>query len=114
MSAYADARRTFSEVISTTVSPASSGANTVLAAVTGRKIRILSLSLSAASAVNVKFQSASGGTDITKLFYLTSGDLNVVLPHNPFGWFQTVAGELLCADLSGGVSVAMQITYVLI
>lgn len=114
MSAFADSKRSFSDIISTTISPASSGANTVLAAVTGRRIRILAISLSAASAVNAKFQSASGGTDITKLFYMTSGDLNVVLPYNPFGWFQTVAGELLCMDLSSGVSVAIQITYVLI
>lgn len=113
MSAYADARRTFSEVISTTVSPATSGDNTALAAVTGRRIRVLSLSLSAASAVNAKFTSSTT-SDLTKLFYMTSGELNVVLPHNPFGWFQTVAGELLGLNLSGSVSVALQITYVLI
>ena len=113
MSAFTDARRSTSDVISTTVSVSSSGDNTAIAAVTSRRIRVLAVSISAASAVNAKFTSSTT-SDLTKLFYLTSGDLNVVLPYNPFGWFQTVAGELLGLNLSSGVSVALQITYVLI
>jgi len=113
MSAYADARRTFSDIISTTVSPSSSGDNTVIAATTGRKIRVLAVAISAASAVNAKFTSSTT-SDITKLFYLTSGDLNVVLPFNPMGWFETVSGELLGLNLSSGVSVALQITYAIL
>jgi len=115
MSALADARRSFSDIISTTVTVATSGDNTLVAAVTSpnnRKIKVLAVAISAASAVNVKFTSSTT-SDITKLFYLTSGDLNVVLPYNPFGWFQTVSGELLGLNLSGNVSVAIQLTYVL-
>ena len=113
MSAYADARRTFSEVISIKKTPGDSGANTLIAAVAGRRIRVLSMAMSAAAAVNCKFQSSTT-TDITGLIYFTTGELNVVLPHNPFGWFQTVAGELLGCDLSGAQVVTMQFTYVLI
>jgi hypothetical protein len=70
--------------------------------------------MSVASAVNLKWGSATAGTDITKLIYFTAGELNVNLPYNPFGWFQTVAGELLNANLSGTVVTTAQITYVLI
>ena len=113
MSAFADVKRSFSDIVQLSVAPSSSGANTLLAAVTGRKIRVLAASISAASAVNVKFQSGTT-PDISKLIYLTTGQLNVVLPYNPFGWFETAAGALLGCDLSGGVVVGMQITYVLI
>ena len=114
MSAYADVRRTFSEVISTKLTGNSSGANDLIALTASRKIRVLALSISVASAVNVKFTSGTGPTDITGLFYLTTGELNINLPFNPFGWFQTAAGEKLGMDLSSGVVTNLQITYVLI
>ncbi len=113
MSAFADVKRTFSDILTTTVSPASSGDNTVIAAVTGRKIRVLAVTFSASAAVNGKFTSGTT-PDITGLFYFTTGELNVQLPYNPFGWFQTAAGALLGFNLSSGTSVALQITYVLI
>jgi len=113
MSAYGDARKSWSDVISTTIGPSSSGDNTLIAATTGRKIRVLACSISAASSVNVKFTSSTT-SDLTKLFYLATGELNIALPYNPMGWFQTVAGELLGMNLSGGVVVAVQLTYAIV
>ncbi len=113
MSAFADSKRSFSDILSVKVAPASSGTNTLVAAVAGRKIRVVAITMSASAAVNCKFQSGTT-PDITGLFYFTTGELNVQLPYNPFGWFETVAGALLGCDLSGATSVGMQITYVLI
>lgn len=94
-----------------TAAPASSGANTIIAAVTGLKIRVLSLWMSPATAVNAKWQSSTT-SDLTKLFYMPSSHPGVVLPHNPMGWFQTVAGELLNLDLSGAVVVNVGGVYI--
>lgn len=94
-----------------TLAPGSSGANTVVAAVTSLKIRVLSLWMSPASAVNAKWQSSTT-SDITKLFYMPSAGVGVTLPHNPMGWFQTVAGELLNLDLSGAVVVNVGGVYI--
>ncbi len=113
MSAYVDAKRSFTEVISLPLTWTTSGDNTIVAAVTGRRIRVLAAAISVASAVNIKFTSSTT-SDLTKLFYLTSGDLNITLPYNPFGWFQTVAGELLGCNISGTVVTNCQMTYVLI
>jgi hypothetical protein len=35
-----------------------------------------------------------------------------VLPHNPFGWFETAAGTLLNLELSAAVSVDGCLTYI--
>jgi len=113
MSAYTDVKRTFSEVVNVALVPGDSGANALVTAVTNRRIRVLAVAMSAAAGVNCKFQSSTT-SDVTGLIYFTTGELNVVLPYNPFGWFQTVAGEGLGCDLSGAQIVTMQITYVLI
>ncbi len=113
MSAYVDAKRSFTEVVSTTVSFTTSGDNTVVAATTGRRIRVLALHMSVASAVNAKWTSGTT-PDISNLIYFTAGELNVNLPYNPFGWFQTAAGALLGCNLSGTVVTNVQMTYVLI
>lgn len=93
------------------IDAASSGNNTLLAAVTDKKIRVLSLLLVAAGTVAARFESAADGTAL-------SGQMNLVansgftLPFNPVGWFETGSNALLNLELGGAVSVDGCLTYV--
>jgi hypothetical protein len=94
-----------------TIAASSSGNNTLIAAVTSKKIRVLSLSLMSNGTVNAKFQSGAGGTDLTGLYY-TAANTGFVLPFNPVGHFETASNTLLNLNLSAGIAVGGQITYV--
>ena len=93
------------------IAAASSGNNTVVAAVADKNIKVLALTLSASAAVNAKFQSAAGGTDLTGLYYLTTNS-QLVLPYCKLGWFETAASALLNLSLSGAVPVGGCLTYI--
>ena len=92
------------------IDAASSGDNTLLAAVTGKRIRVHSLFAVSAGTVTVRFESAAGGTALTGQMTMAA-NTGFVLPHNPAGWFETAAGELLNMELSGAVSVDGSFTY---
>ena len=92
------------------ISAASSGDNTLLAAITGKAIRVHSLFFIASSAVNIRFESAAGGTALTGVMEFAANG-GMVLPFNPDGWFETVAGELLNLELSGAVGVRGAFAY---
>ena len=86
-----------------------SGATSVVALVSGKKIRALRLSVVANGAVNVKFQSNS--TDITGRWFLTqfaSGGGG----YCPVGLFETAVVEALNINLSASVSVEGILTYI--
>ncbi len=93
------------------ISASGSGNNTIVAAVTGKKIRVLEFALSFSGTVNAKFQSAAGGTDLTGLFY---GAANSQVPgsFNPLGKFETASGALLNLNLSAAVAVGGYVVYV--
>ena len=93
------------------IDAASSGDNTLVAAVTGKKIRVLSLFYLAAGTVTTRFESGAGGTALTGQLQHTA-QTGMVLPDNPHGWFETAAGSLLNLELSGAVSVDGALTYV--
>lgn len=95
------------------IDAATSGDNTLLAAVTGKKIRVHALFVVAAGTVTVRFESAAGGTAMTGQMNLVA-NAGFVLPYNPAGWFETVAGELLNMELSGAVSVDGSFVYSLV
>jgi hypothetical protein len=88
-----------------------SGATQVVAAVTSKKIRVLGYVLVASAAVNAKFQSHVTPTDKTGLLYLGANG-GVSAPFSPVGQFETVAGEALDINLSGGVAVGGHLTYI--
>lgn len=93
---------------------ATSGDNTLVAAVTGKRIRVLALfAIMTGTAVTIRFESAAGGTALTGQMQPTQGG-GFVLPYNPVGWFETTAGELLNMELSGAQSVDGVLNYVLI
>lgn len=92
------------------ISAASSGANTLVAAVTNKKIRVISYEYSVSAAVNVKFQSSTT-SDLTGLQYNGSTGQGRTCPFHPMGWFETVAGEALTANLSGATAIGGSIVY---
>ena len=87
------------------IDAAGSGDNTILAAQTGKKIRVLALHITmTGTAVTIRFESAAGGTALTGQMQPLQGT-SITLPYNPAGWFETVSGELLNMELSGAQSV---------
>lgn len=76
----------------------------IVAGVAAKKIRVLAivLSMSAATATcQVCSKPAGAHSHISGLFYATTSG-TVVLPYNPLGWFQTVAGEALSIFTGAG------------
>lgn len=93
------------------IDAATSGDNTLVAAVASKKIRVLSAFLVSAGTVNVRFESGAGGTALTGQMSLVA-NTGFVLPFNPAGWFETAANTLLNLELSGAISVDGSLTYV--
>ena len=95
----------------TQINASASGDNTIIAAVTSKKLRVLSLSLMAAGTVNARWASGTGtSTPLSGLLPLVanSGYSN----NSPFGLFETAAGSLLNLNLSGAVAVTGHLSYV--
>lgn len=90
---------------------ATSGDNTLVAAVTGKKIRVLSYTLVAAAAVTVRFESGASGTALTGQMSLAANG-GVSCAFNPGGWFETAAGQLLNLELSAAQSVDGHLSYI--
>lgn len=93
------------------IAASTSGNNTLVASVSGKKIRVIAVWLTANGAVNAKFQSGAGGTDLTGLAYMTS-NTGFVLPFNPAGWFETAATTLLNLNLSAAIAVGGSLVYI--
>jgi hypothetical protein len=93
------------------ISASSSGANTIVAAVTSKKIRVLAYTLIANAAVNAKFQSAVTPTDKTGLLYLAA-NTGASPAYSPVGHFETIAGEALSLNLSAAIAVGGHLTYI--
>ena len=95
------------------VSGATSGNNTLLAAVSGSKIRVLSYVLVAAGSVTARFESAAGGTALTGVMSLIAG-VPLVVNLEREGHFETAVSALLNMELSGAVQVSGHLTYCLV
>jgi hypothetical protein len=101
------------------IAASTSGNNTLVAAVAGKKIRVLGLAVVAGAAGNIYFTSNNSGTVIfggsTNTIDLAVNG-GFVLPMTPtaVGWFETTAGQALVMNasstgpFSGGV---VYITY---
>lgn len=79
----------------------------VVAAVTGKKIRVVEFCIVAAGAVTANFES--GTTDITGVMSLITGV--PVFGNTPFGCFETAAGAALRLTLGGSVQVSGWVNY---
>jgi hypothetical protein len=93
------------------IDAASSGDNTLVAAVASRKLRVLSAFLVSSGSVNVRFESGAAGTALSGQMNLVA-NTGFVLPYNPHGWFETASNTLLNLELSGATSVDGSLTYV--
>lgn len=93
------------------ISASASGANTLVAAVASKQIRVLQFTLVTAGAVNVKFQSHVTPTDLTGLMDFSANG-GISAPFCPVGLFQTVSGEALDLNLSAAVNVGGWLVYV--
>ena len=88
-----------------------SASGDIITAVTGSKIRVVSLLITASAAITVKFQRA-GTTDLTGALYLpANGSISI---SNPLGLFETGTGERLNAVLTGTGTYTGFVTYRLI
>lgn len=92
------------------IDAATLGDNTIVAAVTGKKLRVLALFVIAAASVTARFESGASGTALTGQMVLAANG-GFSLPFNPEGWFETAANALLNLELSGAVSVDGAVTY---
>ena len=98
------------------VSAASSGNNTLISAVVGKKVRVLAMNLvGAAAQVNTYITDGAGGSAIwagstNKASLAQYGGF--VLPYNPVGWFETSSNTALVLNLSGATAIGGSITYV--
>jgi hypothetical protein len=87
------------------------GQSSLVAAVGGSIIRVLSYSIVTNGVVGIKFQS--NNTDISAtLFFASNG--GIAIPSNPHGEFQTAVGEALNVNLNSAVAAGINFTYVLI
>lgn len=101
----------FEGVLYAPINASASGNTTVIPAVGGKQIYILSLELLCAGAVTVEWQSGAGGAVISKgqAFPANGGK---VLPFNRAGWGATAVGASLNINLSAAVQVSGSIQYV--
>ena len=99
------------------VSGATSGDNTLVAAVSGKKVKVLGLVLVADSTVAIRLESGASGTALTGVMTITVTDDNpvIVLPMTTPGshWVETAAGALLNMELGGAVQVSGCVVYYL-
>lgn len=88
------------------INTSSSGDNAIVAAVTGKRLRLLSLALTSAGAVSLTFGSDVGGSFVAKsgAMLLTANELFTLLL-NEGGWFTTDAGKALNLKLGTGISI---------
>lgn len=92
---------------------ATSGNNTVVAAVSGKKIRVMSCYLvnGHTSTQTIRFESGAGGTALSGQIILAANG-GFVLPYNPEGWFETADGALLNLELAGATTVDGGLNYI--
>jgi hypothetical protein len=87
---------------------------TIVPAVAGRKIRVVSLVLVASGgANNARLESGTGGTALSGVMNLAANG-QLVLQRNISGWTETAVGALLNLELSAVTAVGGMIAYVLV
>lgn len=93
------------------INVASSGDNTVVAAVAGKKISVLQVWMMAGAAVTARFESGAGGTALTGQAEIAANG-GFIMPFSNIGWFETASGSLLNLELSGAVNVDGVLAYI--
>lgn len=93
------------------VAVSESGNGTLVAAVAGKKVKVLGALLVGAGDVSVKF--VGGSTDLTGAMPLSVAGNGLVMPmtHRGYHWLETAAGAALALNLSESVAVAGVVVY---
>jgi len=89
---------------------ASSGDNTIVSAVTGKKIRVLQYSLVCGAATTVQWKSSGGTTLSGDMQFAANGGISC--PFSPVGLFETASGEGLVLNLSAANAVSGHLCYI--
>lgn len=92
------------------ITSAGAGDVSVVAAVAGKKIRVLQFYVRQSAAGTVRFESGAGGTALTGVMVTTTADLVVDGGFNPCGHFETAAGQALSIE-AGSAAVMGWCTY---
>ena len=90
---------------------ASSGDNTLVSAVAGKRIRVLNIVMVVSGTVTIRFESGASGTALTGQIALTA-QTGFAPGFDPTGHFQTAVGQLLNLELSDAVSCDGWLKYV--
>jgi hypothetical protein len=80
--------------------------HTLVAAVTGKKIRVLQFTITTVDGLNLLFKS--GSTTISANFAMSG----VISPYCPHGFFETAAGEALGFAIDAAESTSVHVVYV--
>lgn len=100
------------------IAASTSGDNTLIAAVTSKKIYVVAFELSFSGTVNAKFTDGAAGTNLGGLYYgvanagaanSISPDMKLAIP-SPYLWVGSTNTALIL-NLSGAVAVGGAITY---
>jgi len=84
----------------------------VVAAVTGKRLRILSVVAEhPTTASELALKDGSGGANLL-LLAIAAGAANQILPPNSLGWCDTSAGVGLYADAGAGANVNVSVRYI--
>jgi hypothetical protein len=107
-------------VVRVPIASNTSGDITLVAAVAGKKIRVLGIFLVCGAAANLYFSSGAGGSVIFggsthKITIAAAGDGFALQPTNrDIGWMETVAGEALVLNTSSTGPFSGGVIYTLI
>ena len=98
-----------------TITASASGNTEVVAAITGKKIKVIAYELIANGDTNVKFQSSTNDISGSTLWYLATNS-GVAKPvtminNQPIVLLQTNSGEALNVNLSASQSVSGSVLY---
>lgn len=93
------------------INVSSSGDNSVVAAVTGKKIRVLAYTLVCDAAVAVKFTDGASGTAKTGAMSFAANGGSTP-PFCPVGHLETSANTALVLNLASAVGVRGHLTYI--
>ena len=101
-----------SKVLRAVIDSAGTGDVTIVAAVAGKRIRVVSTQFKAAGVVSTKWTSSAAGTTIDGVQSNVDGS-GQQLSLNPAGWFETIAGEALVLNKTAAVQVGGSLLYTL-
>lgn len=88
---------------------AAAGDNEIVAAVVGKKVRVVAYTAVCANTVSAQWKSGAATAKSGAMPFAANGGASP--PWNPYGHFETAAGEALNLNLSGAVQVSGHLTY---